>query len=373
MDSSSPISTTLASLMTQYSCEDGKLSGIPQEKLLEAIMALQSMKSDTSSSKKPRKSKSTKDPNKPKRGKTAYIIWLSDNRRRIKEELVDKADDVDVKPTEVVKEGGRQWKLLDADEKAPFEERATIEKERYDSEMETYQPSESVVVYTVDDYPSAPKEWSGPYQLKYLSGNAKSLEGKNLSFKSFDEAVESASKIDGCGGITKTARGYSLRVGHDLLSTREEKASSGLASWIKGNPETFVSMTETKVETIKKPKAKVDTIKKPKAKAKAKAEVEGEAEAEAEAEVEDEAEAEEVVSKTKSSPKKKNFKTKEPEVVEVESEDEESEDDEDEEVEEDLDVDEVVIDGDTYFKTADGTLYDPDTQKIVGKSGKLFE
>ena len=34
---------------------------------------------------------------------------------------------------------------------------------------------------------------------------------------------------------------------------------------------------------------------------------------------------------------------------------------------------EVVIDGETYFKTEDGTLYDPDSQEVVGLNGKLFE
>jgi len=41
--------------------------------------------------------------------------------------------------------------------------------------------------------------------------------------------------------------------------------------------------------------------------------------------------------------------------------------------EEDLEVEEVVIDGKTYYKTEDGTLYDPDTQELVGKNGKLFK
>ena len=30
-------------------------------------------------------------------------------------------------------------------------------------------------------------------------------------------------------------------------------------------------------------------------------------------------------------------------------------------------VDEVVIDGETYYKDADGTLYDPETSEEVGK------
>ncbi len=401
MNSSSSSSATsfasaaVAKLIAQFPVEeDGKLSGISEDQLLEAIMALQSQ------SQKPRKSKSTKDPNKPKRGRSAYILWLSDNRSRIKEAL-DADTETDVKPTEVVKEGGRQWKLLKDDEKIPFETQALLEKERYASEMEIYKPSDSVVIYTIDEYPSAPSEWSGPFQMKYLSKNARSLEGKPLSFKKFDEAIEAASKIDGCGGITKTARGYSLRVGPDLISTPAASASGGLASWIKGTPETFVQMTETKVETPKKPKVAkiVATV--------ATEEVEGVSEEETDGEDEDEEEVEEVVEppkskskqkpktrsstkksskskvsvsdmveaveevveppkQTKKSSKKKTFKPTKVPVPESESESESEED-------EDLDVEEVVIDGEKYFKTEDGKLYDPDTQELVGEDGELYE
>jgi hypothetical protein len=337
-------SEIMSSLMSQYQGEDGNLTGIPQEKLLEAIITLQSMKHDTSASekKKGRKSKTTKDPNKPKRGQSAYFLWLGENRSRIKDELVAKEESAKV--SDVAKESGRQWKHVTAEEKVPFEEQSNADKQRYKTEMESYEPKEPVMIYTVDDYPTAPEGWSGPFQMKYLSKNAKNAEGKTLSFKSFDEAVEAAAKLDACGGITKTARGYSLRVGPDLISTPEKHTSSGLASWIIGNPESFVAMTETtvKTEVVKKSKPKADP------------------------EMEDELEVEEIkaVAKPKSAPKKKKtFKAKEPE---PEPEDEESEDEE-------LDVDEVVIDGETYFQDENGKIYDPDTQELVGENGELYE
>ena len=40
---------------------------------------------------------------------------------------------------------------------------------------------------------------------------------------------------------------------------------------------------------------------------------------------------------------------------------------------ESLKVEEVVIDGKTYYKTEDGTLYDPETQEVVGEDGTLYE
>jgi hypothetical protein len=86
--------------------------------------------------------------------------------------------------------------------------------------------------YSVDDYPSPPDNWNGPFQSKYLSKNAKGADGKPLSFIRFDEAVQVARKIETCGGITKTSHGYSLRVGSNLMSTSDGDPT-GLASWIK--------------------------------------------------------------------------------------------------------------------------------------------
>jgi len=341
-------SEIMSSLMLQFKGEDGNLTGIPQEKLLEAIIALQNTKSGTSSTdkKKGRKTKTSKDPNKPKRPQSAYFLWLGENRSRIKTELLSKQELAKV--PDVAKEAGRQWKLVGADEKAPFEEKATVEKQRYKEEMQTYEPQEPVVIYTVDDYPEASEGWSGPFQTKYLSKNAKNSEGKNLSFKNFDEAVEAADKLESCGGITKTSRGYSLRVGPDLISTPESKSSGGLASWIKGTPETFVAMVDTTVETkvVKKSNTKV-----------APPNVFGE-------DCDDEEEESiQPVEKAKSLPKKKKINmAKEPEPEpEEESEDEE------------LDVEEVVIDGKNYFKTEDGKIYNKDTQELVGENGELYQ
>jgi len=342
-------SEIMASLMSQFQGEDGNLNGIPQEKLLEAIIALQNTQSVTSSDKKKgRKTKTSKDPNKPKRPQSSYFLWLGENRSRIKDELVAKKESAKV--PDVAKEAGRQWKLVGADEKAPFEEKATVEKQRYKEEMQTYEPQEPVVIYTVDDYPKASEGWSGPFQTKYLSKNAKNSEGKNLSFKNFDEAVEAADKLESCGGITKTSRGYSLRVGPDLISTPEKHMSSGLASWIKGTPETFVAMVDTTVETevVKKSKTKV-----------ASPNVFGE-------DCDDEEEESiQPVEKAKSLPKKKKINMAKKPEPEPEPE-EESEDEE-------LDVEEVVIDGKNYFKTEDGKIYNKDTQELVGENGELYQ
>ena len=164
----------------------------------------------------------------PKRPTSSYLYWQNENRLRIKEELGD-----EVKPKEVMKECGTHWRALSDEEKEPFVSKGKEDQERYREEMKTYQPSDISVETMTDEYPEAPEGWSGPFQLKYLFKNAKGDDGKTKSFKSFEEAVETAGRLEGCGGITKTSRGYSLRVGSKLIPANPTKIFSALCSWIK--------------------------------------------------------------------------------------------------------------------------------------------
>ena len=318
-------SAVISQLVDHLSTCEGKIGDLPegleQSELLETLRKIQ----------KPtkKKTKKVKDPLKPKRGQTAYFIWLGENRSRIKSEL---GDDTKVGP--IAKEAGRQWKELSDEEKEPFQEKSKEDRARYQKEMESYEPSEPRETYDAEDYPEAPSSWSGPFEMKYLWKNAKGVDGKAKSFKSFEEAVEAANQMSGdeCCGITKTARGYSLRLGPDLLSTPTGKEKSGLASWIKGTPSEIVQMESSKP-------MKVSEIVVP-----------------------------EESKKTEKKEKKKpvmNVKKVEPE-PEPEVEDEEDED---------LDVEEIEIDGVTYYKTEDGKLFDPETSDCVGKyvDGKIVE
>ena len=304
-------STIIAQLIQQLSTDE-------ELDKLKLIETLQSLESETP--KKTKKSKKMKDPNHPKRPSSAYFIWLGENRDRIKEELGE-----DVKVQNVVKEAGRQWKLLDDDAKGPFEAKALVDRERYHSEMEVYKPSEPRMLYDVEDYPEAPDGWNGPYQLKYLSKNAKGADGKAKRFKNFDEAVVAANELEGCGGITKTKTGYSLRIGPDLISPSSGKESSSLASWVKG--EVSMPMVMEKSGAVSFDEASID-------------------------------EGEGSTKKTKTKDKKVVVKKTEPE-PEPEVDIEESEDEE-------LDVEEFDYEGKTYYKDDNDIIYDPETTKKIG-------
>jgi hypothetical protein len=162
--------------------------------------------------------------------KNSYMLWLKENRNNIKQmyfsNYIPKINTDGKKENlqcVLTKKAGEIWSSLDSDT-----------KEVYNIKLKKLIHGDGVTetTYSVDDYPSPPFNWTGPFQMKYLSKNAKGVDGKALSFIRFDEAVQEARKIDTCGGITKTSHGYSLRVGSNLLSTFDGDPT-GLASWKK--------------------------------------------------------------------------------------------------------------------------------------------
>lgn len=79
--------------------------------------------------KKPRKKK---DPNAPKGAIGSYMFYTLEARPALK------AAEPGLAVTEMGKKMGENWKSLSAEEKAPFEEKARADRERYNQEMAVY-------------------------------------------------------------------------------------------------------------------------------------------------------------------------------------------------------------------------------------------
>mmetsp|Transcript_322 Transcript_322/g.459 ORF Transcript_322/g.459 Transcript_322/m.459 type:complete len:815 (-) Transcript_322:58-2502(-) len=82
----------------------------------------------------PKSKKPKKDPNAPKRSTSAYILWMGDNRAKIKEK------NPDMSFGDLARECSRVYKELTPEEKAPYDEKAKADKERYKREMADYVP-----------------------------------------------------------------------------------------------------------------------------------------------------------------------------------------------------------------------------------------
>jgi hypothetical protein len=252
---------------------------------------------------KPKRSKKNKDPNAPKRPMSGYMLWLNENRTKIGEEFFPDLTGKD-KVTNTAKKAGSIWTQLTDEEKAPYNELFEVARTKYHILKAEYVPPEGFVVTKpshtstkqhIEHIPDAPKDWSGAFKMKYLKGKVKDADGATIKIvKTFDDAVLLAQKTNNswttrctdsdcpshwdinykpCSGITKTARGYDLRAGLDLLTTDTKHTNSGIASWIFGEysaptatseTETKKSPTETETETKKSPtETEIETKKSP--------------------------------------------------------------------------------------------------------------
>merc|ERR1711971_650605 len=79
-----------------------------------------------------RKDSKAKDPNAPKRPLSAYFFFTGEKRAEVK------AENPALKMTEIAKLLGEMWKEMDATEKAPYEKKAEIAKQKYEVEKAAY-------------------------------------------------------------------------------------------------------------------------------------------------------------------------------------------------------------------------------------------
>lgn len=116
----------------------------------ENLYKIMKEKKSTKGESKSRKSKTEKDENKPKRAQSAYMLWLNDNREKIKtDHFTDKDGNLTLegrdKVTQVAKKAGEIWKTLSDDEKSPYQIKAKELKEQYERDKEAYESSSSPI------------------------------------------------------------------------------------------------------------------------------------------------------------------------------------------------------------------------------------
>jgi hypothetical protein len=88
--------------------------------------------------------KKVKDENAPKRPKNAYMFYCEKTRQSLKEE------NPDMNMIEITKLIGVNWKKLSEEEKNEFQEKASVDKKRYEEENKSY-------IKPIDDEPSDDK------------------------------------------------------------------------------------------------------------------------------------------------------------------------------------------------------------------------
>ena len=304
-----------------------------------------------------------------KRPRNAYMLWLKENRDRLKSENENMA------MKELMKVAGQEWKELASDERAPFEEAAQKLKVEYNAgrgEARTVKSSgknrdyDLKTTYEWDD--ETPEGFNGPHKAKFLKGltEAGRSRGKG-TFDTLSDAVEAANALGSkCGGITKCKAGYQLRLGGDLLDEKNVDFCDHTITWKKNgdDAETYDQRkSKKKVKKVVKPDSDSDSDESGSDSASE------ETNDSASEETNDSASGE----TNDGAPAKDTFK-EEDSMSAAGSDDENSDEEEDSEDDEEIETVPWEYKGTVYFVDEENNwVYDKDTQEVVGQrvGGKL--
>lgn len=83
-----------------------------------------------------KKRRKKKDPRMPKRSMSGFMFFSSAKRPKLREQ------NPSASIGEIAKQLGAAWKIMTADQKAPYEESAKKDRKRYEVEMEQYRKGE---------------------------------------------------------------------------------------------------------------------------------------------------------------------------------------------------------------------------------------
>jgi hypothetical protein len=126
--------------------------------------------------------KRKKDPNAPKKWKTGYILFCVDQRDKLKKE------NEGLSATEVTSRLGALWKNLSDKEKSKYEESSKKDKNRYENEMQSYNPQ----VEGTTSKKRAPNGSKGAMSsyMHYCQDNREMVKSKNSQMNGKQVNVE---------------------------------------------------------------------------------------------------------------------------------------------------------------------------------------
>ena len=190
-----------------------------------------------------------------KRGLSGYMMWLNENRDRIRSEYFG---DVELKGrekvTKIAKKGGELWGKMSEEEKCDWNGKALESRGSVvgKSKKEVWRYS-----CKVEEDMDVPEDMSGPFVGYALVGKTSMgyVRGKG-SFSQFSEAVNAARCVKGCVGVTKGEGGYQLRSQERFVKITKEYFRDHVKSWVFGE-KNIEELIETKKERGKKKVTKI--------------------------------------------------------------------------------------------------------------------
>jgi hypothetical protein len=176
----------------------------------------------------------SEDSDRLKRPVPASWMWRDENREKIVE---DHFSGEKVKGSEVAKKAVELWNAMSEEEQEPWVTKRQELWDAYKAENPSRTSSSPKSPFNVDkswEGLGLPNGWNGPHEGKFLRGFAAGRAVGVGKFETFADAVEAATGLEKCGGITyDEKRGYTLRVACDPEQIMEGEIDQ--ISWAKEN------------------------------------------------------------------------------------------------------------------------------------------
>jgi len=192
--------------------------------------------------------KSKKESSGPKRPPNAYIQFMTENRGEIRDTMIAdyNGDDEDYKPStgEVTKEAARLWKAMEESEKAKWVEKQRMALEAFKAEhpeLVKSGGSRSATPKSAFEFDTAapedmevPSGWTKVFKGKYLHKNAAGIKSGVGKFATLSEAIKASEELGSkSGGVTRTNRGFFVRVSNDPVTEKSLEKRQYTYSWVK--------------------------------------------------------------------------------------------------------------------------------------------
>ena len=192
--------------------------------------------------------KSKKESSGPKRPPNAYIQFMTERRDEIIGSMIADydGDDENYKPSagEVTKEAARLWKSMDESEKEKWVEKQRLALEAFKAEHPDLVKSggsrSSTPKSAFEFDTSAPEDmkvppgWTKVFKGKYLHKNAAGIKTGVGKFATLEEAIKASEDLGSkSGGVTRTNRGFFVRVSNDPVTEKSLEKRSVTFSWAK--------------------------------------------------------------------------------------------------------------------------------------------
>jgi len=223
----------------------------------EAFLKAETKKASKKVEKKNTKAK--KDPNAPKKATNAYMIFATENRGKVLEEMKKTNENVNAK--DVLKEMGARWKVADEKTKKKYEKKLAEAKAKYDEEMKNYVPSDAESdssdtkkTKKAKKDPNAPKKPTNAYMIFATENRGKVLE----EMKKTNATVNAKDVLKEMGARWTAAK-------PDVKTKYEKKLAEAKAKYVEEMknyaPSASDSEDAPKTKVTKKTKKDVEDVK----------------------------------------------------------------------------------------------------------------